>query len=203
MSRRPIAAALLAAACVHGGAAPHGPEATSRRYALALQQNRLDDAFVLSAGLDREAFDGRYASGTDRDRRAQELLAAAEGQSAPVKLELSEAGWKVVEATAAAQPSDAAVARKTLEQFLAAVDAQDFNEAYRRLSAPLRARYTPERLKADFTAEPKAKERIERMRAALDGKWQLTADGATLPLGEGKRVRLTREGGELFVGAIE
>ncbi len=190
-------------ACVHGGPAPHGPEASSRAYADALTQGRLDDAFASTAGIDREAFDARYASAADRQRRAKEVLAAADGQPAPVKLELSASGWKVVEPTVAAEPSDAAQAKKALEAFLTAVDAQDFDKAYKKLSAPLRARYTPERLKSDFFAEPKANERLERIRASLDGKWQLTADGATLPLGEGKRVRLTREGGDLFVGAIE
>ncbi|MFT3836139.1 MAG: hypothetical protein QM723_03965 [Myxococcaceae bacterium] len=200
---RAIVLALVATACVHGGPAPHGPEASSRSYAQALEQGRLDDAYASTTGIDREAFDARYASAADRERRAKELLAAADGQPAPVKLELSGSGWKVVEATQAAEPSDAALAKKALETFLAAVDAQDFDKAYHRLSAPLRARYTPERLKADFSSEPKAKERLERIRASLDGKWQLTADGATLPLGEGKRVKLTREGGDLFVGAIE
>lgn len=200
---RAIILVLAATACVHGGPAPHGPEASSRAYAQALEQGRLDDAFASTTGIDRETFDARYASSADRDHRAKELLAAADGQPAPVKLELSGSGWKVVETTTAAEPSDAALAKKALEAFLAAVDAQDFDKAYRRLSAPLRARYTPERLKADFATEPKAKERLDRIRASLDGKWQLTADGATLPLGEGKRVKLTREGGDLFVGAIE
>ncbi len=166
-----VSLALLAAACVHGGPAPHGPEACSRAYAEALEQGRLDDAFASTTGIDRDAFDARYGSAADRQRRARELLAAADGQPAPVKLELSDSGWKVVEPTQAAELSDAALAKKTLETFLAAVDAQDFDKAYKKLSAPLRARYTPERLKSDFYAEPKAKERLQRVRAALDGKW--------------------------------
>ncbi len=203
MTGRLSLALLLAAACVHGGPAPHGPEGVSRAYARALEAGQLDEAYALTSGLDRETFEARYSGQADRLRRAEEVRSAAQGTSAPVKLELSGAGWRVVETPVAAEPSDAALAKQALEAFLAAVDAGDFEQAYQRLSAPLRARYTPERLKADFLGEPRARERLDRIRANLGGRWQLTADGAALPLGEGKKVRLSREGGELHVGALE
>ncbi len=57
---RPLVGILLVAAtCVHGGPAPRGPEASSRAYAQALTQGRLDEAFASSTGLDRETFDAR------------------------------------------------------------------------------------------------------------------------------------------------
>ena len=60
-----------------------------------------------------------------------------------------------------------------------------------------------ERLKADFQTEPAAAGRVARIRAALGGKWELTAAGPELPLGDGKRLKLQREGEALKVVGLE
>lgn len=62
---------------------------------------------------------------------------------------------------------------------------------------------TPARLRQDFQAEPLAKERLDRLRAVLDGNLISTPEGVQLPLGEGKAARLIKEGDSFKVAAIE
>ena len=165
----------------------------------------MDDAWALSAPLDREQFAARYADAAARKQRAQALARAADGRpSAAVALEAREHGWRVLEQPApAAPPADEEQARERVSHFLAAVDRGDFEAVFADLSAGWRARYTPERLKADFGAEPAAQARLARIRAALPGRWELTPAGPQLPLSEGKTLRLLREGGGLKVAALE
>ena len=42
-----------------------------------------------------------------------------------------------------------------------------------------------------------------RIRAALASRWEVTLAGPQLPLGEGKALKLVREGGALKVAALE
>ena len=94
-------------------------------------------------------------------------------------------------------------AREALGRFLEAVKASDWDTAWSLLSAPLRARYTPERLRDDFKREPLAAERVSRARLALMGPVRVTASGAEFPIGEERAVRLVREAGEYRIAAIE
>jgi hypothetical protein len=196
---------MVAAGCVHGGPAPQGPEDVARSYARALEQGRVDDAWALSAPLDREQFAARYASEAARKSRADALREAANGKpSTAVALEVREKGWRVVEQTTPAAPlADDTQARTLVGHFLAAVDSGDFETVLGDLSASWRARYTPARLKADFSTEPAAASRLARIRTALAGRWEVTIAGPQLPLGEGKTLKLVREGEALKVAALE
>lgn len=193
------------AGCAHTAAAPNGPEQVARAYAQALREGRVDDAFALSVALTRDQFGQRYADAAARAARADAIAQAASGTpTAPVALEVRERGWRVVEATEAALPlADDAAARAVVLHFLGAVDAGDFDAVFGDLSAAWRARYTPARLKADLAQEPAAAARLQRIRAALAGTWELTLAGPQLPLGEGRALKLLREGGALKVAALE
>lgn len=207
-ARKPLGsvlALLLLAGCVHSGPTSNGPEDVARSYARALEEGRLDDAWALSAPLDREQFAARYADPKVRKQRAEALALAAAGQpSAVVALEVRAQGWRVLEQpTAAAALADEAQARERVDHFLAAIDRGDFEAVFADLSAAWRARYTPARLKADFTSEPAALSRLARIRAAREGRWEVTLAGPQLALGEGKALKLVREGGTLKVAALE
>jgi hypothetical protein len=99
-------------------------------------------------------------------------------------------------------PSNAEV-QKVLSEFLDAAERRDFSAAWTMLSARWRARYTPARLQTDFDAEPQVKERLARARAALAGPWKVERDAAALGLGEGRTLKLEREGELWRVAALE
>ena len=99
--------------------------------------------------------------------------------------------------------SDVQRAQDVLGEFIAAAEARDFERTYHLLSGALRARYTPQRLEADFEAEPLAKERLERARQALRQPPTLRGDVAEFPVGQDKAVRLVRENGAFRVAALE
>jgi hypothetical protein len=85
------------------------------------------------------------------------------------------------------------------------VDAGDFAAAHALLSAEWRARYTPEDLAADFRAtESRARERLERVRAALrSGVFRVFRDRAELPLAGGGAARAVREDGAWRVASLD
>lgn len=176
-----------------------------RAYARALDEGRLEEAWALSAPLDRDRFFERYRDPETRHRRAEQVRRATEGTSGEgVAIEARGSSFKLIEAPAAVvAPDEEQQARALVEHFLAAVQSGDFEAVFTDLGASWRAKYTPERLKADFTLEPSATERLQRIKAALPGKWLVTAAGPELPLGEGKRLQLQREGGALKVVALE
>ena len=202
---KPFVLACCLAGCVHSGPAIDGPEGVARSYARALDEGRLDDAWALSAPLDRAQFGERYTDLAVAKRRAAEVTRAAQGQAiAAVALEVTGKGWRVIEAAGPAAPlADEQQARALVAHFLAAIDGGDFETVFGDLSAAWRGRYTPARLKADFSSEPAAVARLQRIRAALAGRWEVTLAGPQLPVGEGKLLRLVREGGALKVAAIE
>ena len=94
-------------------------------------------------------------------------------------------------------------ARAVAERFVNAAEQRDFAAAFSMLSGPLRERYTPERLGHDFDAEPLAKERLARIRAALGGPFTMTAEKAVLPLGSQKMFTLVHDGGAWRVSSLE
>jgi hypothetical protein len=189
--------------CAHLGPAPSGPEAAARAYADALEQNRLDAAFALSTGLDEARFRGCYADPAVRSRRAAAVRAAADGEGSDLKLVLDNGAWHVQELEPA-RPQVQEQAAEALSRFLDAADARDFDRALGLLGASLRGRYTPKRLEEDFAKEPLATDRLARARAALGrGGWIVAADGAQLPLSDGRAVRLAREGDSWRVVALE
>ena len=198
----PLLVALAVSACLEGCAHAPGPREVALRYARALEEGRVEEASALT-GLspeERAAFLARYADAGTREARAAQVRAALpelQFQGPALTLRESEAGWRVVEAP----PQDAP--RACLTAFLDAVEAPDWDTAWSLLSSPLRARYTPERLREDFQREPLAAERVRRSRLALKGAVQVSETGAAFPLDEERAVRLTREGDGYRVASLE
>jgi hypothetical protein len=188
----------LAAGCAHSP----GPAEVAAAYARALEEGRLEEAHALTnlPPEERPAFLEHYTDPESRRARAQEVLAALpELRATAPSLTLTHGieGWRVVEQ----QPGEAP--RATLGRFLDAVEAGEWSLAWSLLHGPLRARYTPERLREDFQREPLAPERLRRARLAWQGPVRVTRSGAEFPLGDERAVRLVREGGAWRVAAIE
>ncbi len=181
---------------------PSGPAAAALAYADALEQGQLDAAYALldpQAGESEAAFRARYADPTVRAARARQLRAST-GElrlaGTPVSV-VDREGWRVID-------GGGERAQGTLRDFLSAVDAGDFAGAYALLSGGWRAQYTPAAFAQDFRAEPLAKERLSRARAALEGAApRFEGDAVLFPIGEGKAVRLVREDGTFRVAALE
>lgn len=193
-----LTATLLAMGCAH----TPGPTEVASSYARALEENRLADAYALTNTPPEEqpAFLARYADASTRTARATEVRAALpelQARAPALTLLQTRNGWRVAEE----HPSDAP--RAALAHFLDAVEASDWATAWSLLSDPLRARYTPERLREDFQREPLATERLRRARLTLKGPAKVTGPEAEFPLGEERAVRLVRETDGWRVAAIE
>jgi hypothetical protein len=193
-----LVVALAASGCAH---AP-GPREVASSYARALEENRLEDAWALTnaPAEERKSFLEHYAKESVRKARAAEVrkaLPELQARGPGLTLLQVKEGWRVVEE----EPADAP--REALKRFLDAVGASDWATAWSLLSDPLRARYTPERLRDDFKREPLAAERVRRARLALKGPVKVTASGAEFPIGKDRTVLLVREAGEYRVAAIE
>ena len=184
------------------------PEVTAEAYAQALRENRLSDAYALTASahdsqsLTQQAFEQRYADPQLRTQRAEAIdqgLASntVTASVGPLTLIRENGAWRVLETV------DGAAARSVLESFLDAAEHGDFRRAYELLSAPLRARYTPKRLEQDFKAEPLAKERLARAREALSHPAVVKGDRVLFPIAGGRAVQLVLENGAYRVLAIE
>lgn len=199
------ALAWAGAALICSCATATAPQHVAARYAEALRDGKLDAAYeLLDEGTrpDAASFRATYATAEARRLRAEAILASlARMRASSDVLELVRQGdgWRV------ADPSSAIAPRKALERFLSAVEARNFEVVYGCLAQPLRDRYTPARLEKDFALEPQAKDRVARVRKALDAKVGLdvSRDGVQLPLGEGRALRLVREGGEYRIAALE
>ncbi|HSP79046.1 MAG TPA: hypothetical protein VLQ93_10980, partial [Myxococcaceae bacterium] len=188
----------LATGCVH----TPSPAEVAETYARALEEGRLEEAHALTnlPPEERPSFLEHYEDADLRRARAAEVRAALPElrASAPsLNLIHGTEGWRVVEQ----QPEEAP--RAVLGRFLDAVEAEEWSLAWSLLHGPLRARYTPERLREDFQREPLAAERLRRARLAWLGPVRVTAAGAEFPLGDERAVRLVREGGAWRVSAIE
>jgi hypothetical protein len=198
LSTLSLTVALASTGCAH----TPGPTEVASAYAQALEENRLADAYALTNALPEAwpSFLEHYADAAARQSRLAEVRTAIpelQARTPGLTLVQTKDGWRIVEE----QPADAP--REALGRFLDAVKADDWSTAWSLLSAPLRARYTPERLRDDFTREPLAAERLSRARLALKGPVRVTASGAELPIGQDRAVRLVREAGEYRVAAIE
>lgn len=182
-----------------------GPEVVASTYARALREGRLESAYALTSADYRarvpfEAFKAQYRDEQPRRERADALLEGLpkmSARSAGLEAVCESGGWKVAEEAPGEGPKAA------LARFLDAADAGDFTAAYGMLSEAWRARYTPALFARDFAAEPLAKERLSRAREALAAALVWGKDEVQLPLGGGKAVRLSREGGSYKVAALE
>ncbi|MBI5066631.1 MAG: hypothetical protein HZB56_00205 [Deltaproteobacteria bacterium] len=105
-----------------------------------------------------------------------------------------------------AAPAGAARPEVVLEQFAAAVEEGRWSEAWPLLSAAWRARTTPARLAADWTASgPVGPEAAARVRALLAAGTALAVGPreASLAVGQGRQARLVREPEGWRVEALE
>ena len=198
LSTLSLALSGVATGCSH----TPGPSEVAASYAQALEENRLAEASALTSAPAeaRSTFLEHYADASVRQARAKEVreaLPELQARAPALTLVQGKEGWRVVEE----KPEDAP--RAALKGFLDAVGAGNWNKAWSLLSDPLRARYTPERLREDFKREPLSAERVRRARLALEGDVRVTASGAEFPLGTDRAVRLVREAGEYRVAAIE
>jgi hypothetical protein len=194
---------LALSSCVHTQPTPQGPEAVAREFAAHLRAGALEQAWALSTGLSREAFAARYGDPARREARAAAVQRAAGGEPTGDGLQLTWAAqhWRVQEAPDEGVSS--AEVQQALTEFLDAAERRDFPAAWTMLSARWRARYTPARLQSDFDAEPLVKDRLALARAGLAGPWQVEKNSAALGLGEGRTLRLEREGELWRVAALE
>jgi hypothetical protein len=181
---------------------PREPVSVAEAYARALDEGRLQEAYALTNGgpEGEVAFLDRYSEEATRRERAAAVRAGTavlEARAPTVTLANTKQGWRVVES----RPAD--VPRASLSRFLDTVESRDWQKAWSQLAAPLRARYTPERLREDFEREPLAKERLRRARLALNANIRVGASEALFPLGEDRAVVLVLEDGEYRVAAIE
>jgi hypothetical protein len=183
-----------------------GPEASARSYAQALRDGRTTDAYALTSAefrgrVSAEAFAERYGDPARRAERAAEVdraLAQLHAEGPGIALVREGEIWRVDEPAPAAEgPS------QTLQNFLDAAERGDFAAAYALLSESWRGRYSPERLQQDFEREPLSRERLARARRALAQSPVISGSSVDYPLGEGKAVRLVREGGAFRVAALE
>ncbi|NOJ81391.1 hypothetical protein [Myxococcus xanthus] len=196
---RSLVFCLLLTACA---TTPREPASVAEAYARALEEGRVGDAFALTVGGAEEeaAFLERYSDPGARSARAADVRAGApllEARAPSLTVAQSTQGWRVVEA----RPAD--VPRAALRQFIDSVEARDWKAAWGQLAGPLRARYTPERLREDFEREPLAKERLRRARLALNTHVRVGAGEAVFPLGDERAVRLVLEEGEYRIAALE
>ncbi|WP_163996546.1 hypothetical protein [Pyxidicoccus caerfyrddinensis] len=200
MKKRTVLLCLpLLAACA---TTPREPVSVAEAYARALDEGRLQDAYALTNGAPEGevAFLDRYSDEATRRERAAAVrsgTAVLEARAPSVTLAHTGQGWRVVES----RPAD--VPRAALSRFLDTVEAREWQKAWSLLAAPLRARYTPERLREDFEREPLAKERLRRARLALNTNVRVGAGEALFPLGEDRAVVLVLEDGEYRVASIE
>lgn len=199
MKRSVLLCLPLLAACA---TTPREPVSVAEAYARALDEGRLQDAYALTNGgpEGEVAFLDRYSDEATRRERAAAVrsgTALLEARAPSVTIAHTAQGWRVVEA----RPAD--VPRAALSRFLDTVEAREWQKAWNLLAAPLRARYTPERLREDFEREPLAKERLRRARLALNANVRVGAGEALFPLGEDRAVVLVLEDGEYRVASIE
>ncbi|NTX36687.1 hypothetical protein HUA78_19760 [Myxococcus sp. CA033] len=194
-----IGSLLLAPACA---TTSREPVSVAESYASALDEGRLQDAYALTTdGPEGQvAFLERYSDETTRRERAAAVRAGAavlEARAPSLTLARTGEDWRIVEA----RPAD--VPRAALRRFLDASDAKDWKTAWSLLAAPLRARYTPERLREDFDRDPLAKERLRRARLALNTHVRVGAGEAVFPIGDERAVLLVLEDGEYRLSALE
>jgi hypothetical protein len=183
-----------------------GPEELGRDYVLALREGRVADAYRLtSSDFQRRVgfaeFQRRYPDDLRRNERAGQIegaLGQIEVKAPGLAFVRGPDGWRLEELS-----SDPDGPAATLQRFLDAAERGDFSAAYELLSESWRARYTPERFKEDFEREPQAKERLARARQALAHAPVLREGVAEYPLGDGRAIRLVREGRAFRLAALE
>ncbi len=174
------------------GCASTRPSPPVSRYLQALESGDLAGAWELTSEryrreTSREQFSSRFADPRTRAAHVAAIRSAL-GTAAPELLE---------QGPAAPAPAEA------VRALVSAARAGRFEEAWRWLSAPERARYTPERLASDFRTVPDAEQRLTRALEAVERSGQSTGTETRWPLASGGAVRVVLEDGLPRVAALE
>ena len=195
MRRVPLTA-VAALAAVMGCAHAFRPDPAA--YAQALSQGELDRAYQLTAPgyqarVPLTQFRAEYATPKAREARALAIRRALADQAAAAP-ELFDG---------APDQAEIGAAREVLRAFVDAAEARRFGAVWQLLAAPLRARYTPERLEREFFQEPLAADRVRRAKEAAERPAERDGDSVRFPIAPGKAVVLTREADGYRIAAIE
>ncbi len=104
-----------------------------------------------------------------------------------------------------AEPSESSDAelRAVATRFVEATEKKDYAAVRGLLVAPLRERYSAQRLAADHDREPLAKERVQRVKQALAKPFVLEGSRAHLPLDSAHALELIKEDGAWRIAALE
>jgi hypothetical protein len=206
--------------------APRGPGATLEAYADALELGDVDRAWALTAPAyrdetERAHFEAAHATPESREAAAARARAAAAEHRLVAEprhgrgpaAHRTEAGWRVVPDAAvsaegpeapgpdaAGGPSDP---EALLRAFVDHARAGEMAAVLPLLAAPLRTRYDAERLAEDHAAAEGLEGLLDAMEAALAaGGLVVDGEGARLPIGGGRSVRLVREGEGWRIAAL-
>jgi hypothetical protein len=174
------------------GCASTRPAPPLSQYLQALESGDVARAWGLTSERYRretsqEQFSARFADPGARTAHVAAIRSAL-GGAAPELLE---------ESPEAPAPAEAVRALVT------AARAGRFAEAWRWLSAPERARYSPERLAADFRTVPDAEQRLTRAMEAVERPGLSSGTETRWPLPSGGAVRVVLEDGQPRVAALE
>jgi hypothetical protein len=174
----------IALACLAACAA-QTPGPSVQAYVRALEAGQLDAAYSLTtpayrAQVSIEQFRTRF---TEAAARTAHAAAVQDAQA-----QLSFAAPELFGPEAAPPPG------ATVRAFAAAVRAGNFEEAWRRLSAPLRMRYSVEALAEDFSRAPDAAARLERAVVAAEDRPVPAGTAVRFPLKGGGAVVVIEEG---------
>lgn len=101
-----------------------------------------------------------------------------------------------------ALPSDAEL-RDVASRFVEATQKKDFAAVRELLAAPLRERYSAQRLAADHDRDPLSSERVARVKQALPKPFALEGTRAHLPLDSAHALELVKEDAGWKIAALE
>lgn len=133
-------------------------------------------------------------------RSAALLLVAACAAPAPVSIDRAARSDTT---TIVADQGSQVELRAAVAAFLHAVEARRFDQVRALLSKSLRARYSAERLAADFAAEPLASLRLARIQLGSQGPYVHAGESASLEWASGRHLRLVHEAEGWRIASLE
>jgi hypothetical protein len=173
------------------GCAASAPSSKEEAYVRALTSGHLETAYALTTS----AFRAEVTEADFRRRFSDE--ATRKAHAAAIEEGLARAAPELF----AAAPAD--VPANVVLRFSSAVHEGHFEDAWRCLSAALRARYSVEALARDFAAEPSAAARLERAALAAEGSGVTEGSTVRFPVPGGGAVSVVRESDGWRLAALE
>jgi hypothetical protein len=174
-----------------GGCATSAPSSRPEAYVQALKLGRLEAAYALTTSAFR-------AEVSEADfRRLFADGAARTAHAAAIEEGLARAAPELFLGATSDVPAG------VILRFSAAVHAGHFEEAWRCLSAALRARYSVEALARDFAAEPTAAARLERAARAAEGPGVTEGSTVRFPVAGGGAASVVKESDGWRLAALE